>query len=62
MTPKPPSEINGLRQKLNDTRRRAMTKLMSDPERLREIRARARAVARETVLERKAITEAELEE
>jgi len=30
VTPKKPTEINGLRQKLQDTRRRAMTKLMYD--------------------------------
>jgi hypothetical protein len=60
MTPKP-TEINGLRQKLQDTRRRAMTKLMNDPKRLREIRARAREVARKTVLERLILIEEELE-
>lgn len=47
-------------QDLDDTRRQAMTKLLGDPERLREIRARARAKARQTVLERRAVTEAEL--
>ncbi len=60
MTPKKPSEINGLRQKLENTRRQAMTKLLNDPERLKEIRERAKAVAKQTVMERRAITEEEL--
>ncbi len=55
-------EINGALQKLNDTRKLAMTRALSDTERLKKVREHAKAVARRTVFERKAITEADLDE
>lgn len=55
-------EINGALQKLEATRRLAMTRALSDTERLEKLREHAKAIARRTVFERKAVTEADLDE
>jgi len=60
MAAKPPERINGKKDQLEELRQKARTVYMSDPERLKRVRARAKQEARRTLLETKCITEEEL--
>lgn len=58
-----PDKINGrIDGKLEALREKARTRFLNDPEALKKLRARGKKQARKTLLERKIITELEIEE